>query len=188
LGRRQRDHKKTPVKQVKAKGLFCGESDCSVKAPPRVGNFPPTSGRGFPHPESAFTYQGVTMQIEVKSIQTNSVKRLSGSTFQGIFQCDASDRRLVRLPNGESVQTTCLLVGEFDLVAVSLFQFLGEWVFAFAKNADLPRASNRYPETIRPYLLASYRLQITWPLQAPFQADPFPLLAEIVLSRGASGS
>lgn len=129
----------------------------------------------------AFLYRGYTMRVEVKSLQTNSIKQEHNS-FTGIFQCDASDRRQVRLPNGEFVQTTCLVIGEFDIVAVCLFQYTDDWIFAFAKNADLPRASKRYKEDIRKYLLAS-SIRITWPLQPPFSLDPFPILDAIIHDR-----
>ncbi len=60
-----------------------------------------------------------------------------------MFQCDASDKRLVKLPSGQEIETTCLVVGGFDLLAVNIFQFANQWKFAFAKNADLPRTTSR---------------------------------------------
>ena len=82
-------------------------------------------------------YQGTPIAVQVKSLQTNSVRR-TDKGYVGSFQCDASDKRPVRLPNGDVLQTTCLAVGGFDLVAVNLFEFGQQWRFAFAKNADPP--------------------------------------------------
>lgn len=123
-------------------------------------------------------YRGKEFKIEAKSLQTNSVVRTGDSSWAGAFQCDASDRRQIRLPNGHTVNTTCLAVGEFDIVAVSLYAFGDEWKFAFAKNSDLPHPGNRSrnvaPED-REYLIKTL-IDITWPLQPPFTTDVYALL------------
>lgn len=130
----------------------------------------------------AISYKGHEFTFEVKSLQTNSVRR-KGEVYSGDFQCDASDRRPIRLPNGETIETTCLLVGGFDLVAVNLFAFREQWDFAFALNRDLPRSnSNKYTPRQQKYLLAT-SVKITWPLQAPFMTDPFPLFDELIAER-----
>lgn len=130
----------------------------------------------------AFRYKGERITLEVKSLQSTTVKQ-DGDTFTAKFQCDASDRRKVQLPNGEELETTCLVVGEFDLLAVSLFGFKGDWVFAFAKNSDLPRSKyRRYTEEQRQYLLSS-GMPITWPIEPPYRIEPFSLLDEIVEER-----
>lgn len=123
-------------------------------------------------------YNGVPVTIEVKSLQTASVRQTDGG-FVGRFQCDASDRRRVELPNGETLQTTCLVVGQFDLLAVNLFAFREEWDFAFIRNQDLPRSRFRgYTQEQRQYLLATL-VDITLPVQRPFESEPFRLLEEI---------
>ena len=125
-----------------------------------------------------FNYKGVEVKVEAKSLQTNSITTING-THKGKFQCDASDCREVMLPNGQRVKTTCLVVDEFDLLAVNLFQFENKWQFAFARNQDLPRStSNKYTPTQRKYLLATL-MDMTLPLQPPFEAEPFRLLDEI---------
>lgn len=123
-------------------------------------------------------YNGVPITVEVKSLQTASVQH-TDEGYQGRFQCDASDRRTVELPNGESMQTTCLIVGQFDLLAVNLFAFREQWDFAFIRNRDLPRYRyRRYTAEQRQYLLATL-VAVTWPLQSPFEPEPFRLLDEI---------
>ena len=100
------------------------------------------------------------------------------SEYKGKFQCDASDRREILLPNGHTVDTTCLAVGEFDIVAVSLYAFGDEWKFAFAKNSDLPHPgarSRNVAEADREYLIKTL-IDITWPLQPPFTTDVYALL------------
>ena len=114
----------------------------------------------------------------MKSLQTASVQQ-TDEGYQGRFQCDASDRRTVELPNGESMQTTCLVVGQFDLLAVNLFAFRERWDFAFIRNRDLPRSRyRRYTPEQRQYLLATL-VAVTWPVQTPFESEPFRLLGEI---------
>jgi hypothetical protein len=125
------------------------------------------------------TYKGVNIGVQVKSLQTATVKRTNGG-YMGRFQCDASDRRRVALPNGQEIETTCLVVGGFDLLAVNLFEFGQKWKFAFAKNEDLPRSEHSgYTPEQRRHLLATL-MTITWPPQPPFKAEPYRLLDEIV--------
>jgi len=128
----------------------------------------------------SFIYKGVEIRVEVKGLQTKTVKKTGDDEWEGTFQCDASDRRKVTLPNGVSLATTCLQVGEFDLLAVSLFQFGDQWRFAFAKNSALPRSQYRSydPVKVQPYLLKS-NMKITWPLSLPYRGEPLALLDEI---------
>lgn len=126
----------------------------------------------------SFIYKRKEFKIEAKSLQTNSVIRTGDSSWTGKFQCDASERREIPLPNGHTVNTTCLAVGEFDIVAVSLYAFGDEWKFAFAKNSDLPHPgarSRNVAEADREYLIKTL-IDITWPLQPPFTTDVYALL------------
>lgn len=131
----------------------------------------------------SFVYKGREFKVEAKSLQTNLVQRLEGyDRWMGKFQCDASDKRTIPLPNGHTITTTCLAVGEFDIVAVSLFAFGEQWRFAFAKNSDLPHPGARtrnIPEEDKQYLIKSL-IDITWPLQPPFTTDVYSLLDEMV--------
>lgn len=126
----------------------------------------------------SFHYKGKEFRIEAKSLQTNSVINLGGDSWAGKFQCDASDRREILLPNGHTVNTTCLAVGEFDIVAVRLYAFGDQWRFGFAKNSDLPHPGPRSRNVAvqdREYLIKTL-IDITWPLQAPFTTDVYSLL------------
>ena len=130
----------------------------------------------------SFHYKGREFKVEAKSLQTNSVKQADDGTWTGKFQCDASDRRKIWLPNGHTINTTCLAVGEFDIVAVSLYAFGNQWRFAFARNEDLPHPNSRYrniPAEDREYLIKSL-IDITWPLQAPFTTNVYSLLDKMV--------
>lgn len=124
------------------------------------------------------TYKGKEYSVEVKSLQTNSIKR-DGATRQGKAQCDASDRRKIKLPNGSELETTCLKVGEFDILAICIFGFDGKWDFVFAHNRDLPRTTwKKYPEKDRKYLLASL-VSVEIPIKPPFTTNILDLLRSL---------
>lgn len=132
-----------------------------------------------------FTYKGVSVSVEVKCLQTHTVRKLGDDAYSGKFQCDASDRRKVLFPDGTYLETTCLRVGEFDLLAVGLFEFGHQWRFAFARNSNLPRSRyKKYTPEQQRYLLATL-MDITWPLRPPYEAEPFRLLDIIALEKQA---
>ncbi len=130
----------------------------------------------------SFDYQGETITVEVKSLQTASVRRTNGG-YVGRCTVDASDRRRVTLPDGSSLETTCILAGRFDLLAINLFEFGQQWRFGFVRNDDLPRSRYRkYSEYQRQHLLAT-SLPVTWPLEPPIVESPFGLMDDIVRER-----
>jgi hypothetical protein len=127
------------------------------------------------------TYKSRLFKVECKSLQTNSIRR-DGDVLRGKAQCDASDRRKVTFADDSTLETTCLLIGEFDLLAVNLFAFEEKWRFIFAKNVDLPRSRfARYTELQRQQLLASL-IPVSWPPEPPFRDEPFSLFDEITTS------
>lgn len=119
-----------------------------------------------------YVFDGKLVRIESKSLQTASLKfDADGVPVSGKFQCDASDSREVRLSDGSTLRTTCLKVGEFDIVAVNLFGFFSQWRFAYAANEDLPRSkSHKYTKTQKAELLST-NVSITPELKAPFTWD-----------------
>ncbi len=125
------------------------------------------------------TFKSREFKIECKSLQTNSVRKV-GNVFHGKYQCDASDRRKVTFSDGSTIETTCLLVGEFDVIAVNLFSFGERWRFAFALNHDLPRS--RYPKysDLQKNELLSSIMPITWPLSDPYVGDPTILFDRLI--------
>lgn len=132
------------------------------------------------------TYKGKEYSFEIKSLQTATVKpsKTEGIELEARFQCDASDRRKIKLKSGQEVETTCLKFGEFDIIAVNLFAFKEKWDFAFAFNKDLPSSEyKKYPEEIRKNLIKSI-IPISLPLQPPFVSDPFVLLDRLHKERG----
>lgn len=88
------------------------------------------------------TYRNRDFVFEVKSLQTNSL-RWSSRRGELIceYQCDASDSRYITFSNGVQHQTTSLVRGEFDVIAVCLFPLTHSWDFLFALNEDLASSS-----------------------------------------------
>lgn len=129
------------------------------------------------------TYKGCEFTIEVKSLQTASIRRYP-DRYVGFFQCDTSDSRYITLPNGDKIKTTCLQAGGFDMVAVNLFAFRNQWEFGFALNRDLPRSRHKYyTKEQQQYLLAT-SMEISLPLRSPFVDDPLILLDQLVNEKG----
>ena len=121
-------------------------------------------------------FEGRRYTIQVKSMQTNSIKEDGSGGFKAGIQCDGSDRRRVKLPNGHEVETTNYVAGEFMVLATPLHAFTGEWDFAFRLNSTLDcTTSSRYELEDRQYLLKTM-VSIAWPLDAMWTMDLFALL------------
>jgi hypothetical protein len=111
-----------------------------------------------------FTYHGRRYSVQIKCLQTNSIKLVDG-IFHAVVQNDASDRRKVKLPNGEEIETTCYVAGEYDILVSTVQPFTGSWKFVFKKNKDLSKSKyHRYTEEQRKYLLATQE-PITYPVE-----------------------
>lgn len=126
-----------------------------------------------------FNYRGRNFRVESKSLQSKTIKKTEDG-FTATFQCDASDCRTVHFSDGTEIKTTCLLTGEFDIVAVNLFAMEEEWRFAFALNEDLPRSKYKKYTPFQQSQLISSSIKITYPLQEPFVDDPFILLDRLI--------
>ena len=124
-------------------------------------------------------YKDKTFTFESKSLQTSTIAK-TGNGWIGKAQVDASDRRLVELPDGSTLATTCLRRGEFDILAVNVFEFSKRWRFVFAKNQDLPASSYRaYSAYEQSHLLATM-VTVCWPPKPPFRDEPFTLMDELL--------
>ncbi len=125
-------------------------------------------------------YQGQRFVIESKSLQSRMVEK-DGDIWRGRAQVDASDRRSIVLEDGTQIETTLLMVGEFDVLAVNCFAFEQNWNFVFAKNSDLPRSTyRRYSPQVRNQLIASL-VSVSWPPERPF-VDNLTVILEQLLS------
>ncbi|MCG3132733.1 MAG: hypothetical protein FLDDKLPJ_03599 [Phycisphaerae bacterium] len=134
------------------------------------------------------TYKGHRFIIESKSLQTNQVKDLGGGKWSGKAQVDGSDRRKVTFPDGTTLETTLLLPGEFDVLAVNCFAFGGTWQWAFCKNSDLPRSTHKkYTDAQRAGLLASL-VNVGWPPTPPFTDDIFKVLDALIAERSGTSA
>nr|ADG60154.1 NruI [Rhodococcus rhodochrous] len=134
-------------------------------------------------------YKGHRIGVEVKSLQTNSLRLRRDGSVRPNYQCDASDARTVIFADGSEVHTTALLVGEFDVVAVNIHAFENKWDFAFAKNEDLITmegatrgAAKDYTELQKRNLIKTLQ-PMPMDVPAPYTRDPFKLFDEIIEER-----
>ena len=132
-------------------------------------------------------FQSQRFVIESKSLQSGMVEK-DGDTWRGRAQVDASDRRSITLEDETQIETTLLMVGEFDVLAVNCFAFEQEWKFVFARNSDLPRSTySRYSSRVRDQLIASL-VPVSWPPEPPFTDDLREVLNQLLLERGIDNS
>jgi hypothetical protein len=121
------------------------------------------------------TYKGKPYIIEVKSLQTKTIKSNDDDIWEGKAQVDGSDRRIVKFNDGSELNTTLLLRGEFDILAVNCFSFGDKWRFVFCKNEELPFSTfKKYTETQQKSLIASL-VTVNWPPRPPFTDNLFSL-------------
>lgn len=117
------------------------------------------------------SYRGMDITIEVKSLQTNTIHQDVNGSMVARAQVDASDRRQVILSDGSKVMTTCLKVGEFDILAVCCFGFEHTWKYQFALNSKLERSNySHYSESQRNDLIKSLQT-IHSKAEDPFTED-----------------
>ena len=119
-----------------------------------------------------FLYRGNRISVQLKSVQTNSIVwRQDLNKLHGGVQNDGSDKRDVRLPAGEVVSTTNYRIGDYDILAVPLFPFTGDWQFAYLLNSECRKTtSNKYTAEQQGFLLSTME-DITYPLTPPWSSD-----------------
>jgi hypothetical protein len=125
-------------------------------------------------------YRDHEFKLESKSLQTHSIRRLPDGTLSAKTQVDGSDRRKVKFADGTTLETTLLLPGEFDVLAVNCFAFANQWFWVFAANRDLPRSTYRkYTPAQQAGLLASL-VTVTQLPTGIFTDDLFALLDALI--------
>lgn len=132
----------------------------------------------------AITYKNFPISLECKSLVAHETKtgpKCNPHRAKSSVLCKATDKHEIVLPNGNTINTAYLIVGQFDILAVNLFGFYEEWQFAFAFNGDLARinTSKKYKKEDCLYLLKGQQ-KITIPLAWPFVEDP-TILMELLL-------
>lgn len=126
-------------------------------------------------------YHHRAFSLESKSLQTKQIKfDTDKQVWSGKAQVDASDSRIVTFPNGETLKTTLLLRGEFDILAVNCYELNKEWQFQFARNKDLPSSSYKKYTPDQQQALISSLIPVTSPPHPPFYSDLKLLLDEML--------
>lgn len=133
--------------------------------------------------DRTFGYNGRQYTVQLKSIQTNTIRQATAGRFTAKVQNDASDRRKIKFKDGSVLETTCYLAGEYDILGVSLQPFEGKWIFAFKKNRELKRSTYRkYPPKVQKMLLATLE-DIAYPLTPDWTLDIVSLLDDPKLGK-----
>jgi hypothetical protein len=125
-------------------------------------------------------YKNHRFLVEVKSVQTNSVKKDGVSAFTGSVQVDASDKRMVSFDDGSALHTTLLLRNQFDILAVNCFPFTGKWDFMFCLNKNLPTSKNKNYSLYHQNNLIASSIKVSYPPLNPFTDDIFSLMDSII--------
>ena len=63
------------------------------------------------------------------------------------------------------METTRLLPGKFDVLAINQFEFGHECRFGFVRNEDRPRSQHRAYTGYQKQNLLATRVPVTWPLE-----------------------
>jgi hypothetical protein len=123
-------------------------------------------------------YKGEILRIELKSIATDSVRHdVLNDTWQGKVRTKATDRRDIEIDGVGVIRTSCLIKGEFDILAISTLPVDGQWTYMFMDAAFLPETAN--PGLIQ----TSFTLN---PLTTPgVQADPLKVFDSILAKKRA---
>lgn len=133
--------------------------------------------RKFNKSDRTIRANGRLYRVQLKSIQTNSIKRnLETGVLQADVQNDASDARTIVMHDGTKIITTCYARGDYDILAVPLFPFTGDWQYAYKRNVDCRSTnSKKYIEDHWAFLLSTTET-ITWPLSDDWHSNLADLL------------
>lgn len=147
----------------------------------------------------AFEYKGEPIRVEVKSLQTRTIRKIEDDTTQKDLSGEektqvewkakthikgSSDPRKVEHEDFEDT-TVALDVEEpgFDILAVSVFFFDYNWEFAFVRPEHLPRSQKRgWPDELKEKHAVS-KPPVTKPPTGNWTDDLFELMDEIIAER-----
>lgn len=94
-------------------------------------------------------FEGKNLTIEVKSVETRSVKYDSiTDSWEGKVGCKNSDSRVLII-DGEEFKSSHVEIGKFDVLAISTYSAVGTWDFVFIENRYLPRLSSDKPNLVK---------------------------------------
>jgi hypothetical protein len=90
-----------------------------------------------------FRYKGTDLTIEVKSVRSGSVKEdVLHETWEGTVGCKSSDKKEQLTSEGILVNTSSIMRGTFDILAISTYTVEGTWDYVYMENKHLPSISH----------------------------------------------
>lgn len=122
-------------------------------------------------------YRNKRISIRSCTVQSNSIRKRDNIT-KASFQCDGSDRRPVKV-GSETVETTCVLSTDFDVVGVSLYPICKRWEFAFAATKDMNKTKSKTIPVAQRGLFLATQHPISYPVEAPYTTDFIKLFERV---------
>lgn len=125
-------------------------------------------------------YKHTPVSIEVKNVRrkTNSENRkpklvvnLEESYWVGYFSTRSSRTRKIVFSDGSEVHTYCTIRGQYDVIAVNVFQLNGKQNFIYCLEQDLPSTSPNSTTFLTPLQCAETlqpEIAVRWPPVAPW--------------------
>lgn len=99
-------------------------------------------------------YKDKLISIELKSLAKDP--EVGDGHWQGKVSFKSSDKKEVEFPDESTFDTTLLIKGQFDILAISCFSLMEGWFFLYALNSELPMStSDKLSEYQRQHLLAN---------------------------------
>jgi hypothetical protein len=95
-------------------------------------------------------YNGRVVSVEVKSLKTTSVRPdVLNDTWQGTVLIKNTDKREIDVPGIGIINTSSLIKGEFDILAICCYAVSKKWEFLFIENRYLPEKSQLQPGVLK---------------------------------------
>ena len=173
-----------------------------IKTIPEItGHYKPGDNNLEVKGDVVVTYKDVPVSIEAKNVRrgTNSRKRkpkhivnLEESYWTGYFSTRRPRSKLVTFSDGSQVDTYNSLRGQYDIIAVNVFQLIGKQQFVYCLETHLP--STEYiqaytdlsplqcQETLRGEIL------VRWPPVAPWTDSLQDVLEQALAHKQAPSS
>lgn len=110
-----------------------------LKHIPGVSNVYKIPDRDLQKGDIHISYNGLSLTIEVKSVSSRGIREdTMHESWDGLVGCKNSDRRVALLENGIEFNTSNIIRGTFDILAISTYAVNEKWDFLYMENRFLP--------------------------------------------------
>jgi hypothetical protein len=156
---------------------------------PEVSHFQKLNEKKCPDYVIRYLEYSDLIVCEVKCLASRTIKVLKDGTLEAKVNISHRDPRQVDFPCGGSANLLNIHKGEYDLLAINLFDLLGEHRWAYINAEDL-EIETKFPKSAcyadlteeqkaSGFLLKNHQT-VNWPLKAPWTMD-FPAVLHSVM-------